>query len=364
MLSEVEVETPGPRDCDTDCIVMYGGGLTSYEAAKRAIDRYGHDAVEIWFADTRMEDEDLYRFNRDVERLLNHEIRIFSQGLDVWEIFHRERFLGNSRIDPCSKFLKRVPLRRELERNYAFWSCTSCGEPWSQPTGETILVLDIDETRIKVPICEYCRDTECNYAESISKLKATIEEQGNKSTQARLEIRTLEGRVERCSADGRFVRVVLGMDIIDDCDRLHRAKSYWRPFNNWFPLAESPFTNKTRIIEDLRSVGVREPRLYGVGFAHNNCGGFCVKAGMGQMVHLYKTLPERYLYHEQKELEFQEFIGSDVTILSETRMGERRNLSLRELRLRAEAGEEFRFDKGTACACLNPTSPLADEIAW
>ena len=89
-----------------------------------------------------------------------------------------------------------------------------------------------------------------------------------------------------------------------------------------------------------------------------------MKAGMGQMVHLYETLPERYLYHEQKELEFQEFIGSDVTILSETRMGERRNLSLRELRLRAEAGEEFRFDEGTACACLNPTSPLADEIAW
>ena len=79
MLSEVEVETPGPRDCDTDCIVMYGGGLTSYEAARRAIDRYGHDTVEIWFADTRMEDEDLYRFNLDVERLLNHKIKIFSQ---------------------------------------------------------------------------------------------------------------------------------------------------------------------------------------------------------------------------------------------------------------------------------------------
>ena len=94
-MSEVDQEPPGPRDCDTDCIVMYGGGLTSYEAAKRAIDRYGHDAVEIWFADTRMEDEDLYRFNRDVEELLNHKIKIFSQGLDVWEIFHRERFLGN-----------------------------------------------------------------------------------------------------------------------------------------------------------------------------------------------------------------------------------------------------------------------------
>ena len=82
------------------------------------------------------------------------------------------------------------------------------------------------------------------------------------------------------------------------------------------------------------------------------------------MVHLLNTLPERYREHEKKELEFQKFIGSDVTILGETRNGERRNLTLRELRKRAEAGEEFRFNKGTACACLNPVSAEADEVAW
>ena len=133
---------------------------------------------------------------------------------------------------------------------------------------------------------------------------------------------------------------------------------------NWFPLAEPPFGNKTRIIEELRAIGIKEPRLYGAGFAHNNCGGFCVKAGKGQMVHLLNTLPERYLEHERKELEFQEFIGSKVTILSETRGGVKRNLTLRDLRKRAEAGEEFRFNQGTACACLNPLSPEVDEIAW
>ena len=364
MLSEVEVETPGPRDCDTDCIVMYGGGLTSYEAARRAIDRYGHDTVEIWFADTRMEDEDLYRFNLDVERLLNHNIRVFSQGLDVWEIFYRERFLGNSRVDPCSKFLKRLPLRRALEKQYPNCSCISCGEPWSRSSGETIDVIEIDQTKIKVPVCENCLEIDDDYASSISKINATVEREGNDCTQARLDVRPIEGRVERCSDEGRFVRVVLGMSIVDDCDRLHRARSYWKPFNNWFPLVESPFLNKTKIIEKLRSQGVREPRLYGAGFEHNNCGGFCVKAGLGQMVHLLNTLPERYREHEKKELEFQKFIGSDVTILGETRNGERRNLTLRELRQRAEAGEEFRFKKGTACACLNPVSAETDEIAW
>ena len=364
MLIEPQTKPPGPRDCDVECIVMYGGGLTSYEAAKRAIHRFGHDAVEIWFADTRTEDEDLYRFNRDVERLLGHEIVVFSQGLDIWEIFRRERFLGNSRVDPCSKFLKRVPLRKELEERYSDWSCVECKEPWSRWNGEYVSVREIDGTEIREPLCCGCLRADGEYSTNASRLEHIIEEDGVDSTRARIGIRSVAGRVERCSGRGRFPRVVLGMDIIEDCDRLHRATSYWRPFVNWFPLAEPPFTNKTKIIEELRSIGVREPRLYGAGFAHNNCGGFCVKAGMGQMVHLLMTLPERYRYHELNELEFQEFIGKDVTILRETRGGERRNLSLKELRLRAEAGEEFRFEKGTACACLNPASPEADEVAW
>jgi len=363
VLSKELSKHPGPRDCDVDCIVMYGGGLTSYEAAKRALERYGHDAVEIWFADTRMEDEDLYRFNRDVERTLDHPIRVFDQGLDVWEIFKRERFLGNSRIDPCSKFLKRVPLRKALERQYPNRACVECDEPWVRG-GDTIHVLDIDGTEIREAICSNCRDNDPIYSENIEKLTRVIDSKGVNSNKARISIRPIQNRVERCSERGRFVRVVLGMDIIQDCDRLHRAKSYWRPFVNWFPLAEPPFGNKTRIIEELRSIGVSEPRLYGAGFEHNNCGGFCVKAGKGQMVHLLNTLPERYLEHERKELEFQEFIGSKVTILSETRKGVKRNLTLRELRQRAEAGEEFRFDEGMACACLNPMTPDIEEIAW
>ena len=37
------------------------------------------------------------------------------------------------------------------------------------------------------------------------------------------------------------------------------------------------------------------------------------------MVHLLETLPQRYAYHEQR-LEFQEWIGKDVTILNQTKM--------------------------------------------
>lgn len=339
-----------------DCIVMYGGGLTSYEAARLSIDKYGHDATEIWFADTRNEDEDLYRFNNDVERILKQEIIIFDQGLDIWGVFKRERYLGNSRIDPCSKFLKRVPLRKALEDKYPLMRCTSCMQIWNKSDLE-IEIEEIDGTPLKIQVCSNCNETNKKYAKGVAKMLAVIEKNGPNSYEARIASRAIDRRIEPSSADGRFARIVLGMDIIQDCDRLHRAESYWRPFVNWFPLAEPPYGNKGRIIAELARLGVKAPRLYAAGFEHNNCGGFCVKAGMGQMVHLLETLPQRYAYHEQKELEFQEWIGKDVTILNQTKNGEKRNLTLRELRIRVEAGEEFAFTPGSACACLNPATP-------
>mgnify|MGYP001159462542 CR=1 FL=1 len=347
---------PGLKDL-TDCIVMYGGGLTSYEAARLSINKFGHDATEIWFADTRNEDEDLYRFNDDVEKILNHKIITFDQGVDIWGIFRRERYLGNSRIDPCSKFLKRVPLRKALDTKYCEKRCTNCLSKWEKGLHKMITIQELDGMSFDVYVCNACCDTNKKYANLVRKTEMAVERDSSDSYAARLAARVIDRRIEPCSPDGRFVRVVLGMDIIQDCDRLHRAAMYWRPYVNWFPLAEPPYGNKSRIITELSQIGIGAPRLYAAGFEHNNCGGFCVKAGMGQMVHLLETLPERYAYHENKELEFQEWIGKDVSILTQTRNGVKHNLTLRELRTRVESGEEFAFTPGTACACLNPATP-------
>lgn len=344
----------------TTCIVMYGGGLTSYEVARRAIDHYGKESTEIWFADTRTEDEDLYRFNRDVERLLGKPLRVFDQGMDIWEVFRQQRFLGNSRIDPCSKFLKRVPLRKSLEKEYPVYKCNSCLNSWEKGDA-TLNVIEFGGEIEEIKICDHCYKNDKAYSEALDRFNAGTVDESLDETQLRVVAKLFKGRIERASLDGRFVRVVLGMDIIQDCDRLFRAEMYWKPFNVWFPLAEEPYVNKIDIIEGLRKQGVGAPRLYAEGFEHNNCGGFCVKAGMGQMAHLYKRMPERFLYHEQKELEFQEFIGEEVTILSQTTKGVRRNLSLRELRMRIDEGEDFSFSKGMACACLNPASVDEDE---
>lgn len=43
-------------------VVMYSGGIGSYFAAKRVVQKENPNEVILLFTDTLMEDEDLYRF--------------------------------------------------------------------------------------------------------------------------------------------------------------------------------------------------------------------------------------------------------------------------------------------------------------
>lgn len=81
-------------------------------AAKRVVDRFGPADVVLLFADTRMEDEDLYRFIEECAVYLKCPLIKIADGRTPWEVFKDERFLGNSRVDPCSKILKRELLDR------------------------------------------------------------------------------------------------------------------------------------------------------------------------------------------------------------------------------------------------------------
>ena len=48
-------------------IVSLSGGTASAVAADRVLKRYGAEDTTLWFADTSWEDEDLYRFLKDLE---------------------------------------------------------------------------------------------------------------------------------------------------------------------------------------------------------------------------------------------------------------------------------------------------------
>ena len=56
----------------------------------------------------------------------------------------------------------------------------------------------------------------------------------------------------------------------------------------WKPIANPPHRLTTE------SWGIRTPRLYDMGFPHNNCGGRCVRQGLKEWVRLRQMFPERF----------------------------------------------------------------------
>jgi hypothetical protein len=255
-------------------IVLYSGGIQSFYTAVwllNKIDPPSLNDVILLFADTKIEDEDLYRFNLDIENYFGKKITVLADGRTPWEVFKDVRFLGNSRVDHCSKILK-----RELCKNWVASKFTPA---------EVILYAGI------------------NWTES------------------------------------------------------HRTKNisnFWSPYTVICPLLE---LENTKLVKSILGpiLPIKLPRLYEMGFPHNNCGGFCIKAGKAHFANLWKHMPERFYAHAQKEKEMQEYLGAPYTILKE-RDDDKKNryISLFELGARLEKeklNDEEMFEWG-GCGCF------------
>lgn len=289
---------------------MISGGAGSWATSKRVVACHGVTNTILLFADTLMEDEDLYRFLIDgvqntlgislgqdvvddsrIERIppigtserrdyitdLAHRasrtpyFKWIVDGRDPWGVFREGRYIGNSRVDPCSLQLKRQLMRRWIERN-------------------------VDETT------------------------ATC---------------------------------YIGIDWSEE-HRFTKSKKYWKPWTIRAPMCDPPYLSKEQVLDWMRSEDIRPPRLYDMGFAHNNCGGFCIKAGQGHFKQLLEKMPERFAYHEAREQDMRSMLGKDVTILRQSRNGQTYNLSLKDLRHQVEHGETIdTYDIG-GCGCLTP----------
>jgi len=99
-------------------IVSYSGGLASFVTAWRLVKEYQQLNVKLVFCDTQCEDEDLYRFLDESAAALGCELVKIADGRDIWEIFKDENFMGNSRVDPCSKILKRNLFKTWLKEHH------------------------------------------------------------------------------------------------------------------------------------------------------------------------------------------------------------------------------------------------------
>src|SRR5690554_650304 len=104
-------------------IIFYSGGIGSYFAAKRVIEKHGKDNVILLFTDTKIEDDDLYRFIKESSKELGVQLVIKEDGRTPWDVAFERRFLPNSRIAPCSHVLKQQVAKNYIIENFKPHEC-------------------------------------------------------------------------------------------------------------------------------------------------------------------------------------------------------------------------------------------------
>jgi hypothetical protein len=296
------------RPVERVTLFQLSGGITSWAAARRFRDQNPDAPFLMVFADTFIESECAYRFlicgaadiagvprpefwdmeipplnlaNPEPRRVVLKALAAAAMaaipglhwiwdGRTPWEVFRDQRFIGNSRVDPCSSILKRVLLLN-------WWSSRF------QPHECQIAVgLDWDE-------------------------------------------------------DGRRERIV------------ERGK----PWHFICPLGDRPWMGKQHWIDFAAERGLPRSLAYEQGLAHDNCGGGCVKAGIGHWIQIFHKRPEVYGQWESEEASVQDAIGTKSTMLKCRRGGKSKPLSLHDLRKRIEGDDitvEEKHELG-GCAC-------------
>ncbi|WP_188260709.1 hypothetical protein [Azospirillum tabaci] len=306
-------------------VFMASGGGGTFKAVQRLVQRVGTDHLTLLFCDTLIEHRDCYKllaltaftaFDRQGSNSAAHILTLIdalpeyhedparraqqleeirqamalavpqlvwlADGRDPWTLFFERKFLGNSRVDLCSKELKRDVADRWLKAN--------------RDPAVTTVYLGMDWTE---------------------------------------EHRFIE-------AQARYARTG------------YRCEA---------PLCEAPFLPadwKVDLYSELLALGIAV-ELYRLGFPHNNCGGFCIKAGQAFFALLLRTRPAVYAFHEAKEKAIRLILG-DVSILKDRRGGVTRTLTLEAFRLRLEAGGGFDKTDFGSCGCMgeSPDEPTGD----
>lgn len=143
-----------------------------------------------------------------------------------------------------------------------------------------------------------------------------------------------------------------------DWTETHRVEPTRSALSEWrveFPMMEEPLWDKCKMLEELRRLGIKQPRLYDLGFPHNNCGGACVKAGHAHFAHLLRLLPAKYAQWEGRERAWRDRVGKDFSVLTDRRGdGVKKPFTLEQLRKNIEAGKWYDPDDWGGCGCSLP----------
>lgn len=91
---------------DQRIVVGFSGGVTSAWAAGWALRTFNRFDVDLVFHDTKDEDEDTYRFIREMAVKLGKTVVNWSDGRSTTEVFRDENAIANNRMAFCSRILK------------------------------------------------------------------------------------------------------------------------------------------------------------------------------------------------------------------------------------------------------------------
>lgn len=157
--------------------------------------------------------------------------------------------------------------------------------------------------------------------------------------------------VEENYPDPATVQLYLGYDWTEP-HRFEPSVQGWLPWRVSFPMGDEPYLTKNQLHDWCSSEGIEKQILYKLGASHANCGGGCVRMGMGGWARLLRASPERYAEWERNEQEMRDYLKGDVAILRDRSGGVTRPLTLTALRERMESGESCDlFDIG-GCGCF------------
>lgn len=98
-------------------LVFYSGGAGSWAAAKMASEEFGVENTTLLFTDTKIEHPDLYVFLRAGAKKLGCRLIELADGRTPFEVFRDVRVIGNTRMDPCSRILKRELAEKFINEN-------------------------------------------------------------------------------------------------------------------------------------------------------------------------------------------------------------------------------------------------------
>jgi hypothetical protein len=99
-------------------LVQFSTGAGSAEVAWRVVEKYGAENVVALSADTKAEDDDNWRFAREVIDRLGCEWVILSDGRTPMQVGRDVRVVPNNRMAVCSRVLKRELLRAHIDAHY------------------------------------------------------------------------------------------------------------------------------------------------------------------------------------------------------------------------------------------------------